>query len=416
MKEKNIQKSRVLGAILLVAGNCIGAGMLALPVLTGPGGFTPAIIMFLLCWLFMTTTGLLLLEANLAIGENVSIITMAESTLGRAGKWIIWVVWALLFYSLLVAYVAASGALLASAIQAIIHVQVPDFLGSLIFVLFFGFLVYLGTQAVDYFNRFLMIGLVISYVCLISFGALDVKYELLERSEWSYTFFMLPILIISFGFHNIVPSLVPYLKGHARSLKWTLYAGSAIPLCIYLIWEWMVLGIVPVNGANGLVEALEKGSSATDALKSILGNSWIASMAEYFAVFALITSFLAVALSFVHFLADALKVKSQKRESKVLCALVFVPPFIFAVISPHVFLTALNYAGGVAVILFGIMPALMTWVLRYHKKSTHAILVPGGRFLLVIIILFATGVFLLELSSELGLLDTLKAWSLENVR
>lgn len=421
MKDKYTQKNRILGAILLIAGNCIGAGMLALPVLTGPGGFTPAIAMFLLCWLFMTTTGLLLLEVNLACGEKVSIITMAEKTLGKPGKWIVWAVWALLFYSLLVAYVAASGALLANVLQSILHTSVPDWVGSLIFVLFFGYLVYLGTSAVDYFNRFLMIGLVISYVLLIGLGALDVKKELLMRREWSYTFFMLPILIISFGFHNIVPSLVPYLKGHAKSLKWSLYVGSAIPLCIYIVWEWMVLGIVPVSGEYGLIASLKNGSAATDALRGTIGNAWIATIAEYFAAFALITSFLAVALSFVHFLADGLKVKSnanegRARENKYLCLLVFTPPFVFAILSPHIFLTALNYAGGIAVILFGIMPALMAWKMRSQNKRAYEILVPGGRVILVTIISFALFVFILEFSNEFGLLENLKAWSLENVR
>ena len=76
----------LLGGILLIAGSCIGAGMLALPVVTGVGGFVPSIAIFLFTWLFMSTTGLLLLEANLTLGYDLSLISLAQKTLGSVGK------------------------------------------------------------------------------------------------------------------------------------------------------------------------------------------------------------------------------------------------------------------------------------------------------------------------------------------
>ena len=74
-----------------------------------------------------------------------------------------------------------------------------------------------------------------------------------------------------------------------------------------------------------------------------------------------------------------------------------------AVTYPKIFLQALNYAGAFgAVILFGIIPALMVWTGRYRKKLTEKPLVPGGRVVLVLVILFASAVFLLQLLKELG--------------
>ena len=72
MESNHVSQGRVLGATLLVAGCCIGAGMLGLPILTALGGFKPTIILFVLCWLFMAGTGLLLLEVNLWFTEEVS--------------------------------------------------------------------------------------------------------------------------------------------------------------------------------------------------------------------------------------------------------------------------------------------------------------------------------------------------------
>ncbi len=65
--------------------------MLALPVITGLGGFIPSLAMFVFAWLFMTASGFLLLEANLAIGHNLSLISIAERTLGKTGKLLCWI-------------------------------------------------------------------------------------------------------------------------------------------------------------------------------------------------------------------------------------------------------------------------------------------------------------------------------------
>lgn len=396
-------RSRLLGGILLVVGNCIGAGMLALPILTGIGGFFPGIAMFIICWLFMTTTGLLLLEVNVSLGHEVSIISMADKTLGFMGKAVCWAVYLFLFYCLLVAYVAGSGSLLNGVIASLTEVSVPEWAGSVLFVVLFGILVFLGTGAVDHFNRWLIAGLVISYAVLIGMGSAGVQTDLLAQQNWGYSIFMIPVLIISFGFHNIIPSLTTYLKGQTKLLKWTIYIGSAVPLLIYIVWEWLVLGTVPLKGEYGLIGSLEQGLSASEALKGTLGNSWIGTFAQYFAFFALVTSFLAVSLSFVDFLADGLKVKKSPKGKVLLCAMVLFPPLVLALSYPTIFLKALSYAGGIgAVILFGAMPAIMVWESRYRRGLSKEYLVPGGKFVLAIIIVFALAVLSLQVSQEAG--------------
>lgn len=385
--------SRLVGGILLVAGSCIGAGMLGLPVLSGAAGFTPSIFVFLICWLFMVSTGFLLLEVNLWFGQSANLITMAEQTLGRWGKGVSWVVFLYLFYCLMVAYMAASGTLVADFTAVYAKAPIPKWLGSLLFSLIFGALIYKGTHAVDWFNRLLMGGLVVAYVTLILLGAKHVNVSLLGRQDWKAATLVVPIAVISFGYHNLLPSLTSYLDGHVRSLKWVILVGSAIPLLIYLIWEWLILGIVPAQEFQG---ALDQGELATQSLYNVVGSSWIAGLAQAFAFFAIITSFLSVALSFVDFLADGLGIRNSLNRI-VPIALVLVPPFVFALLHPTIFLIALNYASGFgAVILFGIVPALMVWKGRYQKKISAPQLVPGGKFVLILIFLFSGWVMLLQ--------------------
>ena len=393
----------IFGGTLLIAGTCIGAAMLGLPVITGIAGFVPSTVMFVVGWLFMMSTGLLLLEVNIWLGESTGIVSMAQKTLGRPGKIAAWALFLFLFYSLMVAYISASGALVVRGLADITGKTLPQWVGSLLFIGFFGSFVYRGTRSVDLFNRFLMLGLVVAYGILVWIGTPHVNKEYLSHHNFNYAFFSLPVVIIGFGFHNIVPTLAEYFKGDRKRLFRTVLLGSTITLLIYLLWEWIIVGTVPLEGAGGLIEALAQGKSTTEALRATAGKSLVVSAAQYFALFALVTSFLGVALSFVDFLSDGLHVSKTRWGSLLLIALVLVPPFIFGLVYQDIFLKALQYAGGFgAVVLFGVMPALMVWNSRYRCKVASKPLVPGGRPVLLLIIVFAFTVVGLELAQELG--------------
>jgi len=402
MESNNLSRAgSVPGAILLIAGCCIGAGMLGLPVMSALAGFKPSLAMFAISWLFMVTTALLLLEVNLWFSDEVSIISMADRTLGMTGKVVGWLCFIFLFYALGVAYVAGSGDLIAAFVSKITGHPLPKWIGSLIVSVLFGGFVYLGTYSVDLFNRLLMIGLAASYVLLVVLGAPHVDTSYFQHRDWSVAAMLLPVMIISFGFHNMVPSLTTYLKGDAKRLRLAIICGSALPLIIYVIWEWLILGLVPVQGRTGFLQILEEGNMATDILKRAVGNLWVVEITEYFAFFAILTSFLGNSLSFVDFLADGLQIKKNALGKLRLCLLVILPPFVLALIYPNIFLMALNYAGAFgAVILFGVLPALMAWSGRYYKKFQQPTIVPGGKVVLVVIICFALGVMAMQLFEE----------------
>src|SRR5690606_20967090 len=155
--------SRLFGGMLLVAGCCIGAGMLALPVLTGLAGFFPSTVALFAAWAFMIFTAFLLIEINGWFTGKVNLLSMVGASLGRRGQQICWVSYLFLFCTLLVAYTAASGSILSSAAKSAFGVDVSSTVSSFAFALFFGFLVYLGTRSVDLVNRWFMLGLIFAY-------------------------------------------------------------------------------------------------------------------------------------------------------------------------------------------------------------------------------------------------------------
>lgn len=396
-------KGSLIGASLLISGCCIGAGMLGLPVLTALAGFGPSSLILLLSWLFMLTTGLLLLEANLWFRDEVSIVTIAKRTLGKTGQWLSWGIFLFLFYCVLVAYVTASGKLLADFGLNFGGREVSPWVGSLLFCSLLATLICVGTGAVDHFNRWLMLGLVAAYGVLLVFGASHVQAAQLRHSNWQAALFALPVAVFSFGYHNLIPSVSSYLNYDKKKLTLSVLCGSAIPLIVYLLWEWLILGIVHIEGLGGLRETLSEGNLATHALKETTGSPWVVIAAHSFAFFAVVTSFLSVALSFVDFLADGLQLTKTRKNKSALSLLTFAPPFLIALSYPDIFLLALNYASAFgAVILFGIFPALMVWRGRYSLKLSDQKIVPGGRFTLAAIILFSVAVAAIQLFAELS--------------
>jgi len=397
------KKGSMLGGMLLITGSCIGAGMLGLPIITGISGFFPSLSMFFCGWLFMTATALLLVEANGWFPRQVNLLTMTGHSLGKWGKAICWVTYLFLFYALLVAYISGIGSLTASFLKTSFHTHIPDWLGSFIFVLVFGWIIYLGTRKVDFVNRGLMFGKIGFFVLLLLIGVQYIQPKLLTRVAPEYAPAALPLLVIAFGFHNMIPSLTAYLKGDLKRVRWTILGGSLMVFAIYLIWEVLVLGIVPIDGANGLIASLKNDHEASQAIAAIINSPSVRTFSQGLAFFALLTSFLAQALSLVHFLADGFKIDYKKQENFGLCTLALLPPLILSVIYPQLFFKALNFAGGVcAVILFGLLPAAMVWIGRYRMKTPGAHQLPGGRPVLTLIFAFSLFILFLQLSTMFG--------------
>ncbi|MCB1080831.1 MAG: tyrosine transporter, partial [Chlamydiia bacterium] len=318
-----------IGGILLVAGTTIGAGMLALPVMSAFVGFFPSLVIFLLCWLVMLSTAFFFLDANFAVEGEPNLISMVHKTLGGWGKVLSWVVYLLLLYSLPAAYIAASAPLFSSAIQYVTGYALPDWLSPFALPLIFGSFVYLGTLGVDVINRILMLGLGVSYFLLVGFLPEHIDSTLLTHTDWSPILVIFPVVITSFGYHIIIPSLTTYMNHDRKKLRWILMIGSLLPLIIYVLWQVLILGVVPIEGKESLVEAWRAGASATQPLTQILKSKWIKIGAHFFSFFAIVTSFLGVTLSLSDFLTDGFKIKKSWEGRLLACVLTFVPPLVF---------------------------------------------------------------------------------------
>lgn len=387
-KDESPSLSTLISAIFLVGGTCIGGGMLALPVASGLSGFIPSLAMMFVSWIMMTATALLLLEVSLWMEEGAHIITMTSRILGPYGKALAWVLFLFISYASLVAYGAAGGLQIADSLNAAFGLNLSESMGCLIFMLF-GLSFYLGNKVVGRVNAILFIAMVICYLGLVGIGVGEMRTSYLMHQRWGTSLFALPLLLTAFSFQTIVPSLTPYLKRNAAGLKKAIIYGTSLAFIVYIVWQALCLGIIPVNGDQGLTQLFVEGKPATSYLSVHVNNPYLSLVAEYFAFFALVTSFLGMGLGLYDFLADGLKIKEIGWGSVLLTILVMVPTYFFATNYERVFIFALELSGGFGdTLLNGIIPCLLVWIGRYHLGYEGIRIISGGKKTLSLILAF----------------------------
>lgn len=356
--------------------------MIGLPVMSVLTGFVPSIVAMFLCYIFTTITGLLLVEATLWFDGQVNLPSIVEHTLGKAGKVITILLFLFLFYCIFVAYLDAGGTMFADMLSALLHVHVPNTVGMLACVSLVAGIAYAGTAIADRVNRYMLFAMVASYVILIGVALPNTLTSNLVYTNWKLMYGVVPILLISFGYQNLVPSITHYLKRNINAIRFAIIVGNLIPFFVYLLWEYVILGMMPDGRANTtndvqLVAQLLQGV----AVSSLSVMFFIKS----FSLFAMLTSFLASAVSFVDFLKDGfskLHHQSTSHNELLFYGLVFIPPAICTLVYPRLFLHALGFAGGfIDVLLFGVLPATVILVGRRVRKAagqTAVYQVAGG--------------------------------------
>lgn len=386
-----MQKSKFIGGILLIVGTSIGGGMLALPVSTAEVGFSNSIFFLFSCWLVMTLGALLILEVNLRLPAGSNMVSMAKSTLGLPGQIIAWITYLFLLYTLLAAYISG-GSDVFNGLLIRADIALPNWITSLLFTFIFSLVVYGGMRSVDYVNRGLMFGKLGVYLLLVIIISPHINVSTLNGGSMRAITGSLMILITSFGFASIVPSLREYFNDDIPTLRKVIILGSLVPLSCYIIWNAVIMGVVSREGDNGLMAlmtAQHATSGLTTALSLAVQNQWITGFFGFFTSICMVTAFLGVSIGLFDFLADGLTLKKTGVQGKWTLALTFIPPLAVVLINPGIYLNALSYAGVCCVILLLLLPTIMTWQARRSSDGETLQLVPGGNLMLGILFIVA---------------------------
>ncbi|MBS9423017.1 tyrosine transporter TyrP [Photorhabdus caribbeanensis] len=397
-------KNRTFGSTFIIAGTTIGAGMLAMPLATAGVGFGVSLIMLVGLWVLMSYTALLLVEAYQYESPDTGLGTLAQRYLGSGGKILTGFSMMFLMYALTSAYISGAGELLTVNLNKWLNLSLPASVGVILFTVIAGGIVCIGTSSVDMVNRVifsakiiflvLMLGLMMPHVQHANLLTLPLKQGLILSS--------IPVIFTSFGFHGSVPSIVKYMNGDVRRLRWVFIIGSAIPLITYIFWQLATLGSI---NSNTFVDILAENAGLNGLLHSIrevVASPKTELAVQMFANLALATSFLGVTLGLFDFLGDLFKRKDNITGRMQTGLLTFVPPLIFALFYPKGFVMALGYAAVALSILALLLPSLLAYKSRQQNERRYR--VPGGKPVLLLVFACGIAVIAIQIGIVSGIL------------
>ncbi|MFZ7343429.1 aromatic amino acid transporter [Avibacterium volantium] len=405
----------LFGGAMIIAGGTIGAGMLANPIATSGVWFIGSILILCYTWFCMTTSGLMLLEANLHYPTGASFDTIVKDLLGKGWNVINGLSVAFVLYILTYAYITSGGGLTESFLNQLFSseqsaVEIGRISGSLIFCAVLAFFVWFSTKAVDRFSTVLIAGMVIAFLLsvtnLLGMVNTDILLDSLATEDSQYLPFALaalPVCLVSFGFHQNVPSLVKYYDRDSSKVTKSIIYGTFIALIIYMLWQLAIQGNLP---RNEFIPVIQKGgdiAALLEALNSQIQTNFVGLMLRFFAYMAIASSFLGVTLGLFDYIADLFKFDNSIAGRTKAALITFLPPLILSLLFPYGFVIAIGYAGLAATIWAVIIPALLAKACR-AKYPNQTYQVYGGNGMIYFVILFGLLNIFIQLADLFGLL------------
>ena len=362
---------------MIIVGTMIGAGILALPIITAKLGFLIGSLLIIIVWSIMTYTAVIISDISCSMPYGSSFKTIAEKYLGKVGGIVATISFLLLMYFISTAYISAAASSLSASFPTI-----SENLSSLLFVIIFGSIVVLGTRFVDYANRFFITLkiFVLVILCVVFNKYIEIPNLLASPVNLGASLLVsIPVFTTSFTSHIIVPALSDYLGKNARDMKKVIIIGSIIPLILYIIWIVTILGVLPLHGPVSFMGSIFNHIPIDQAnignILTTLGQKVKTPVTDMilhiFTYVAIMTSFLSVNLSLFHFNIDTYNLHRLKKVPSYIIAtiLTFAIPLIINQLDPNIFIYAMTCVGLSIAVLLMIMPGLMAFKINSLGES-----------------------------------------------
>lgn len=366
----NLSKYHSLGAIFTLVGTVIGAGVLGIPFVVSQSGFWTGIFVIFIVGIIMTLMFLYLGEVVLRTKGKHQLPGYAGIYLGEAGRHTMSIATGLSIYGALIAYIVAGG----ESLRNLFGGMLPSWGFSIVFFLILGIIIFFDVNVLSG-SEIAISSLLIIAVLLISIfsmGYIDIS----NYSGFDISKFFIPYGVVLFAFLGFVsvPEASEVLAKKKRKLAFSIILGMAIPLVIYLVFAFTIIGLMgPTTRELGTI-----GIENLIGLKGLIfGN--------LFLLFAISTSFLALGFGLKeYFFYDR---RFSNTKSWILACLV---PFIafFLVRQWSTFTQILSFSG----ILFGgtqaIVVILMALKAKKHGTRKPEFTLPMNPFIAFLFIAF----------------------------
>ena len=380
--------SLIFSIALLVSGNLIGAGILGIPISAGLDGFIPSILAMLVFGSAMFFTAYVLGKEVCETREiTFNYPSLYQKYLKSFGKWIAVATNMLILYGLLVAYITGGSQIIASLFGD----KIPIIYIQIVFFTIVTTLTLAGVEMVRKYNIVLMVFLWGAFAYLVFVGQFKVVPSRLAYTDWCFLPAALPIILTSFHFHNIIPTISKRMNWQLKYIVIAMIIGMIIGFTMNALWLETGVGMLPLStGKHSILHSYLHGLPITVQIFSIIKSKIFIAASLAFALLAIMTSYFANGLGLLDFSVD-LTVSIFGKHNKALTILVtFLPPFLISILYPAIFLKAINIVGGVGiVILFGILPCFIAYIKM--KKLWQRVMISVFMILFIAVLVFQIG-------------------------
>lgn len=382
-----------IGAILLVAGTCLGSGMIALPMVLVQVGLIPSIICMFVMWAFIYASALVNLELGLHFqkeykGQDVlgTLGNLGKHFSGRKAQILGILSLGLLSYSLLGVYIYGGTSIIQELLTFTLGIKVSFSMLAIGVSLLFGMIFLFPMTIIDYINRFLFISLVLVVEILILGIWKTIDFNSVSQfplfnpigNELKPWIVLMPVVMTSFGFQVIFHTLIQMCKGNAKELKKVILIGTLIPVFVYLFWTCGVQTIIfqkNISFYNKMMAGKVDVGGLIRELSRIKGNYTVQLLVWWTSIFAIATSFIGVGLGLYHAIVLWMPLKNGlgRFSSSIVTVL---PPLILTLCIPNAFISVLGFAGMILCIIAILLPGYLFTKLKkssaiypevYHK-------------------------------------------------
>ena len=343
------------GATSLMVGAGVGAGVMAVPYLAERVGLAGLVVILPVAWAASALVHLMLAEVLFRTGQDLQIVELMRLYVlrGRAGRWILWAVFALLsvaFLANLAAYVSGAGEIVADL--ASIDRRLAELL---VYVVSAG-VVFFGLRAVGVAERLgalVLFGLLVA----IGVGTVGIAFEPAvgpsgTTSEWLALYGM--VMYAYWTFYS-VPQVVAGMGSDQRGAVRAILLGLALNGVLTVLVALIALGV-----------STEVTKVAIVGIADRLGD-WAGVVGSLFIVAALVTSYWSVSLA----LADILRERTAI-PVRLAWLLATLPSLLVLWLGAWQFLEWLRLAGGATAIVV----ALITIPMYRAARRVGTVAVP----------------------------------------
>ena len=365
---------KYLIASFVLAGGCIGAGVLGIPYVASQAGFFITLLYILIIGGLILLVNLYLGEIELRTKGDHQLIGYVERYLGKVPRHVMEFAFVFGMYAALIAYMSGIG----QSISYLIFGSMKYYLlFGILFGSFMSFLLYKGLSSLKKFEKWgvlIVLGL-LTFIFVFFIGKVD--YSNFLGHNFHYLFLPFGVVLFAFMIFQSMPQVKLVLKNNEKYLKKAIITGTLISMGFYILFTFVVLGYMGHN---------------TPSVATIgLGKIFV-----FLGIFTMFTSYLANGNAMVEsFQFDE---RYSFKGSWLLASILPIVLFILTQLSDFFSFTKLLSIGGV--VSAGIMAMVILFMVQNAKKRSNRepeYKIPSNWIFIIVLV----AVFLFAMVSQL---------------